>query len=537
MSPLRRWLGALGALSCVGCPVEQGVRAELVVRFEARETLDASETLEVTAYDASAVVDPCTDVLSGSTALLGTMPIVAGPVEAPVRQASALSLDGVAFGTVLFFAAARLAAGREIARGCVVADIGPSSATVALTMHRVPCAGAGSLPCGPDAVCRDGSTCEDRACRIEEGPVALSDFTYGLGVGASQILVVDDGILVAFAGAVGARGGVAIVHLSRALQPLGPAVILDASPCTWPAMVPVAGGALVVWGDCEGPDFGSIRSAGLFADGTQTGDTDSVPLEYSLRSEQPPGDWNAPEFVRLVPTEQGALAIWEELAAEDADVEAGPWQIRTISIRGDDASMPLPAQRAVATSAVMAETASTRAGGAALQYVDLSTGDCHLAVYDSVGEALGDDVLGGALASCATVAFGATEAGYTFLGQEIRRLVPWPGGELTESLLAPPDEPLARSTFGAFAGGGDRLYLGWEEHSDDQMQSRLQVAILAADGSPSGPAVPLALMEGEGPYGGFAMASEGDTLFVAWLQGSPGSQSVEVLRIGCAAPD
>ena len=259
-------------LLLAGCPADEGVRAELVVRFETRETLEATSTLEVTVYDAAGAEDACTDVLAGSTAILGTLPIVAGPVSSPVRQASALSLDGITFGSRLFFAAARLEDESELARGCAIAEIGPSQAAVALTMHRVPCAGPGALPCGPDAVCRDGATCEDRACRIEAGPVSLSDFPYAFTIGASQVLVVDDGVLVAFTGGVGARGGVAIVYLSSALEPRGPATILDAEPCSWPALAPVPGGALVVWGDCAGPDVGVIRAAGLFSDGTPTGD-------------------------------------------------------------------------------------------------------------------------------------------------------------------------------------------------------------------------------------------------------------------------
>lgn len=514
------------------CTPDEGVRAELLVRFEARETFEASDTLEVTVYDAAGAEDACTEVLAGSTAILGTLPIVAGPVSSPVRQASALSVDGVTFGTRLFFAAARLEDGRELARGCVVAQIGPSEATVVLTMVRVPCAGEGSLACGPDAVCRDGATCEDRACRIDAGPVPLSDLPYGLGVGASQVLVVGDGVLVAFTGAVGARGGVAIARLSRTLEPQGAATILDASPCTWPALAPVPDGALVVWGDCEGPDVATIRAAGLFTDGTPTGEEASVPLQLSLRSDRPAGEWNAPEFMRVVPTETGALAIWQELASEEATPDTGPWQIRTVLVHGEDASMPLPSSRAILAPALIAETAPTQAGGAAVQYVDLGTGDCHLAVLDDVGDLLGDDVLGGALSSCVTVAFGATDAGYSFLGQEIRRLVPWPGGEPTAQLLEPPDEPLEQSTYGAFATAGARIFLGWEEHSADMMRSRLQVAILDHDGLPQGPAVPLSIGEG-GPYEGFAMAADGTDLIAAYLEGTSGSHRVQLVRIGC----
>ena len=212
-----------------------------------------------------------------------------------------------------------------------------------------------------------------------------------------------------------------------------------------------------------------------------------------------------------------------------------PWQIRTVVIQGDNASMPLAATRATEAPAVMAETAPTQTGGAAVQYVDLSTGDCHLTVLDDQGVLVADDVLDGALASCATVAFGATDAGYTFLAQEIRRLVPWPGGEPSAQLLASPDEPLEQSTYGAFATAGDRIFLGWEEHSADTTQSRLQVAILDRDGIPQGPAVPLAIGEG-GPYDGFAMAADGTDLVAAWLEGTAGAQRVEVVRITCDLP-
>lgn len=524
-------------LALAACEPEEGVRAELVVHFEAEETLEATETLEVTVYEVEDGVDPCAEVLAGETGVLGTLPIAAGPVTVPVRQASGLDLEGVSFGSRLFFASARLPGGDELARGCVVANVGPSSATVAVTMHRVPCDGAGSVPCGPDAVCRDGRTCEDRACRMEAGPVSLADFPYGLGVGASQVMIVDDGILVAFTGGVGARGGVAIAHLSPDLVSLGATTVLDAAPCTWPALVPAEGGALVVWGDCEGPATATIRVAALFADGTLTGDEDEVPVEHPLRQELEPDQWNSPAFLRAVPTGDGALAMWQELATSDGDVNLGPFQIRTIAIAGADAAMADPAVRVVPTSAAIAETAPSGDRGAAIQYVNLETGDCHLAVLGQGGALLDDDVLGGALASCATVAFGPTDTGYTFLGQEIRRLVPWPAGQPTEPLLAAPDEPLARSTFGAFANTPSGILLGWEEHSDDAMTGRIQVALLGNDGVPRGPGVPFAALEGGGPYQGFAMAADGDVAYVAWLQGAVGSHRVAVARIRCTFPD
>lgn len=529
-----RW-GLLLALA--GCTAEEGVRAELVVRFEARETLEATETLEVTVYDASAIDDPCEEVLGGSVAVLGTLPIEAGPVTAPARQASGLSLDGVSFGPRLFFAAARLEDGDEIARGCVVAEVGPSAATVAVTMQRVPCSGPGSLPCGPLGVCRDGRTCEDRACHVEAGPVALADFPFGLGVGASQVLIMDGGVLVAFAGGVGARGGVAIAHLSETLEQIGETTVIDGSPCTWPALAPVPDGALVVWGDCEGPDFGTIQAAALFADGTATGDRDEVSLEHPMRSELPPDQWNAPGFMRVVPTSEGALAIWQEAAAADADPDRGPFQIRTVVIEADDASMPQAPTRVVPASAAIAETSPTRDGGAAIQYFDLDTGDCHLAVTAGRGTLLDDDVLGGALASCATVAFGPTDAGYEFLGQEIRRLVPWPGGDPSEPLLSPPDAPLESSTFGAFAETEERIFVGWEEHSADSLQGRIHVALLGLDGTPAGPGVPLLSLDGGGPYQGFSMAADGDTVYAVWLEGPVGAHRVSVARVDCAVAD
>lgn len=528
---------SLAVLALGGCDPEEGVRAELVVRFEAQETLEATESLEVTVYDASGVADPCEDVLAGVTAVLGTMPIAAGPQTVPVRQASGLDLDGVSYGPRLFFVSALLADAAELARGCVVADVGPSGATVVVTMHRVPCAGADSVPCGPDAVCRDGRTCEDRACRIEAGPIALADFQYGLGVGAAQVIVVDDGILVAFTGAVGARGGVAVAHLSPDLAALGETTILDATPCTWPALVPAEGGALVVWGDCQGPDFGAIRAAALFADGTPTGDADRILLEHPLRAELEPEQWNGPVFLRTAPTASGGLAMWQELATADGDPDAGPFQIRTIAIDGETAAMADAPLRVVPASAAMAESAPSRDLGAAIQYVDLGTGDCHLAVVGQGGALLDDDVLGGPLASCATVAFGPTELGYTFLGQEIRRLVPWPAGQPTEPLLAPPDAPLARSTFGAFATTPSGILLGWEEHTDDALTSRIQVALLDPEGVPRGAAVPFTELHGEGPYQGFTMAADGDLAYAAWQQGEPGAQRVAVARIRCSFPD
>jgi hypothetical protein len=524
-------------IALAGCDPEEGVRAELVVRFEAQETLEATETLEVTIYDASGVADPCEGVLAGATAVLGTMPIAAGPVTVPVRQASGIDLEGVSYGPRLFFASARLPSGAELARGCVVADVGPSGATVAVTMQRVPCDGAGSVPCGPDAVCRDGRTCEDRPCRIEAGPVSLADFPYGLGVGASQVMVVGDGILVGFTGAVGARGGVAIAHLSPNLEALGETTVIDAVPCTWPALVPVDGGALVVWGDCEGPDFGAIRAAAIFADGTPTGDADQILLEHPLRAELEPDQWNSPVFVRTAPTAEGGLAMWQELATADGDPEAGPFQIRTIAIDGDTATMADAPVRVVPASALMAESSPSGDLGAAIQYVDLGTGDCHLAVVGQGGALLDDDVLGGPLASCATVAFGPTVTGYTFLGQEIRRLVPWPAGQPTESLLAAPDAPMARSTFGAFVETPSGILVGWEEHADDALGSRLQVALLGRDGTPRGAAVPFEPLQGEGPYQGFAMAADGDLAYAAWQQGPSGAQRVAVARIRCTFPD
>ena len=215
----------------------------------------------------------------------------------------------------------------------------------------------------------------------------------------------------------------------------------------------------------------------------------------------------------------------------------GPWQIRTVAVEGADASMPQPATRVVPASAIIAETSPTGDGGAAIQYVDLGTGDCHLAVLAGLGSLLDDDVLGGALASCATVAFGPTDAGYAFLGQEIRRLVPWPGGQPTGPLLSPPDEPLEVSTFGAFAQTSSRIVVGWEEHSADALSARLQIALLGLDGQPLGPGVPLQSLDGEGPYQGFAMAVSGDDVYAAWLQGPSGAQRVAVARIVCAVAD
>jgi hypothetical protein len=185
---------------------------------------------------------------------------------------------------------------------------------------------------------------------------------------------------------------------------------------------------------------------------------------------------------------------------------------------------------------VIAETSPSPDDGAAIQYVDIDTGDCHLAVLGQGGALLDDDVLGGQLASCATVAFGPTDLGYTFLGLEIRRLVPWPAGSPSEPLLSAPDEPLARSTFGAFVSNGDGILVGWEEHSDDAMQGRLHFALLGNDGVARGPAVPFDLGAG-GPFQGFAMDVDGDVAYAAWLQGSSGSHHLGVIKVRCDSPD
>jgi hypothetical protein len=135
------------------------------------------------------------------------------------------------------------------------------------------------------------------------------------------------------------------------------------------------------------------------------------------------------------------------------------------------------------------------------------------------------------------VAFGPTEVGYTFLGQEIRRLVPWPAGQQTEPLLAPPDAPMERSTFGAFVETPNGILVGWEEHADDALTSRIQVALLGRDGVPRGAGVPFEILEDDGPYQGFTMAADGDLAYAAWQQGSPGAQRVAVARIRCDFPD
>ncbi|MBI2892160.1 MAG: hypothetical protein HYY06_01310 [Deltaproteobacteria bacterium] len=529
---MRSWV--LLSLLAVACTKEGGPTASLLLRFEADETFNATDRIEITVYEPPDGADHCPEVLGGQSAVLAGMDVVAGPVSAPRNQISSLGLEGVSWGKRLFYATAHTGDDEQIAHGCTTMDVLPSGASVTIVMERVPCDGEGSFPCGPDAVCRGGQ-CEDRACRMD-GSVTLADFTYVYGVGAQQVVATDDGILVAWSGSVGVRRGVAVALLAEDLGPLGDTLIVDGDPCTWPALAPTSDGFILAWADygpLEGDQRAIVRTRALDKGGNPTGAGDEVTLRFpGDYANEDVGFWNAPGLFRLLPTSLGAVAIWYENAEDRADPSTGPWQVSVVAMDEQGTFTEEP-HALDYPSAFHYETSRGTGDGAAIELIVAQTGECRLATIAPDGRVISDEALTGPLESCATVTFGPTEGGYTFLAQESRRLTPWPSGESSDSLFQSPDEPLAGAVWGTFAQAGDGLYLGWEEHAADLLTSRINVAVLDRQGNPTGPAVPFAELTGNGPYYGFSMTATSEALYATWLEGVDGGNRIAVARIVC----